>query len=140
MHSKSDKGETIFNDKTDEVIEELSKWLKTRYQNNLEFMRGSSGFVFDYTHLLYYKCNETNPYRSKSYIDSSKRIKNKKKTAVNVTVILNHKEIGKHPERMAKVEPLSKYNWERINFPSKKRRLEKIWEKECKNCSEPYSG
>ena len=78
MHSKSDKGETIFNDKTDEVIEELFKWLKTRYQNNLELMRVSSDFVFDYAHLLYYKCNETNPNRSKSYIDSSKQIKTKK--------------------------------------------------------------
>ena len=83
-------------------------------------MRVSSDFVFDYAHLLYYKCNETNPNRSKSYIDSSKQIKTKK----------NSNKCNSHtisyPERMAKVEPLRKYNWERVNFPSKKRRLEKI--------------
>ena len=60
MHSKSDNIEIMINDEADEVIEELLKSLKNRYQNNLELMKGSE-FVFDYVHLLYNKCHKINP-------------------------------------------------------------------------------
>ena len=56
MHSKSDNTEIVINDQTDEVIKELSDSFKNRYQKNLESMK-SSEFVFDYVHLLCYKCN-----------------------------------------------------------------------------------
>ena len=67
----------------------------------------ASEFVFDYVHLLYYKCHKMNPNRSGSYIDSLDWIKNKKATInpVNrkdnkyfqyvVTVTLNYEEIKK---------------------------------------------
>ena len=55
MMKESDNIKIIINDEADEVIEELFKSLKNRYQNNLESMKGSE-FVFDYVHLLYYKC------------------------------------------------------------------------------------
>ena len=42
---------------------------KTRYQNNLELMKGSE-FVFYYVHLLYYKCHKTNPNHGGSCADS----------------------------------------------------------------------
>ena len=35
----------------------------------------SSEFVFDYVHLLYYKCHKINQNRGGSYIYSSNRIK-----------------------------------------------------------------
>ena len=35
-------------------------------------------FVFDYVHLLYYKCHNINPNYGGSYIDSPDWIKNKK--------------------------------------------------------------
>ena len=69
MHSKSDNIEIMINDEADEVIEELLKSLKNRYQNNLELMKGSE-FVFDYVHLLYNKCHKINPNHGGSYIDS----------------------------------------------------------------------
>ena len=47
MHSNSDNIETIINEEIDEIIEEPFKSLKNRYQNNLEFMKGSES-VFDY--------------------------------------------------------------------------------------------
>ena len=47
----------MINDKADEVIKELFDSLKNRHQNNLESMKGSE-FVFDYVHLLYYKCHK----------------------------------------------------------------------------------
>ena len=37
----------------------------------------SNEFVFDYVHLLYYKCHKINQNRGGSYIYSSNRIKKK---------------------------------------------------------------
>ena len=93
-------------------------------------MKGSES-VFDYVHLLYYKCHEINPNRGGSYIDSPDWIKNKK-AAINpinkkdnecfqylLTVALNHEEIKKDQQRIIKIKPFTnKYNWEGINFPS----------------------
>ena len=59
----------MINDESDEVIKKLFKSLKNRYQNNLESMKGSE-FVFDYVHLLYYKCHKINPNRRGLYKDS----------------------------------------------------------------------
>ena len=53
------------NDKVDEITEELFDSLKNRYQNNLESMKGSE-FIFDYVHLLCYKCHKINPNRDGS--------------------------------------------------------------------------
>ena len=47
----------MINDEADEVIKELFDSLKNGYQNNLESMKGSE-LVFDYVHLLYYKCHK----------------------------------------------------------------------------------
>ena len=40
-------------------------------------MKGSE-FVFDYVHLLYYKCHNTNPNCGVSYIDSPDWIKERR--------------------------------------------------------------
>ena len=58
----------MVNDQADEVIKELFKSLKNRYQNNFESMKVRE-FVFDYVHLLYYKCYKINPNCGESYID-----------------------------------------------------------------------
>ena len=132
MHSKSDNIEIMINDEADEVIKELFDSLKNRYQNNLESMKGSE-FVFDYVHLMYYKCHKINLNRGGSYIDSPDWIKNKKATTnpINekdsncfqyaVTIASNHKEIGKRSERITKIKSfINKYNRKGINFPSEK--------------------
>ena len=77
MHWKSENIEIIINDEADVVIKELLDSLKNRFQNNFESMKGSE-FVFDYVHLLYYKCHKINPNRGGSYIDSPDWIKSKK--------------------------------------------------------------
>ena len=46
----------MMNDDTDEVRQERFDSLDNIYQNNLEPMKDSQ-FVFDYVHLLYYKCH-----------------------------------------------------------------------------------
>ena len=71
-------------------------------------------FLFDYVHLLYYKCPRINPNRGGSHINFPNRIKNKKAT-INptykkdnkcfqyaVTVTLSHEEIGRSSERNRK--------------------------------------
>ena len=79
MYSKIDKTEIVINNVADEVIKELFDSLKNRYQDNLEAMKGNK-FVFDYVHLLYYKCHKINQNCGGSYIDSLYSIKNKKVT------------------------------------------------------------
>ena len=88
---------------------------------------------------MYYKCHKINLNYGQLYIDSPDWIKDKRATRnlVNkkdnkyfqnaVTVTLNHKEIGKHSERIIKIEPfINKYNWNGINFPSEKDDWKKI--------------
>ena len=77
MHSKRDDIEIMINDEEDEVMKELFDLLKSRYQNNLESIKGSE-FVFDYVSLLNYKCHKINPNRGGSYIDSLDWMKKKK--------------------------------------------------------------
>ena len=76
----------------------------------------SNEFLFDYFHLLYYKCHEITQNCGGSYITSPDWIK-KKKATINpinkkdnkcfqyaVIVALNHEEIGKSPERIIKIK------------------------------------
>ena len=64
-------------DEADQVTKELFGSLKNRFQNNLESMKDRE-FVFDYAHLMYYKCHEIDLNRDGSYVDSPDWIKNKK--------------------------------------------------------------
>ena len=132
MHSKTDNIEIMINDEVDEIIEELFDLLKNRHSNNLEPMRGSE-FILDYFQLLYYKCHKINLNRGGSYIDSPDWIKNEK-AAINpiikkdnkcfqyaVTVALDYEKIKKDTQRITKTKPfINKYNWEGINYPTKK--------------------
>ena len=65
------------NDEADEIIKELFDSFKSRYQNNLESMKGSE-FLFDYVHLLYHKCHKIDPDHGESCIDSPDWIKKQK--------------------------------------------------------------
>ena len=137
MHSKNENIEIMVNDEADEVIKELFDSLKNRY--NLESMKVSE-FVFNYVHLLYYKCHKINANHGGSDIHSSHWIKNKKATinSINkkdicfqyaVTVLLSHEKINKDRQRITKIKPfINKYYWEGINFSSEKddwKRVEK---------------
>ena len=52
----------MMNDEVDEVIKESFDSLKDRYQNLLEYMKGSE-FVFNCIIVLYYKYYKINPNR-----------------------------------------------------------------------------
>ena len=83
-----------------------------------------------------------------TYIDSPDWIKNKiaiknpnnkkdnKFFQYHVTVALNHKKIGKHPERITRIIPfINKYKWQEINFPSEKNDSKKSQKNNLGNCS-----
>ena len=96
----------MINDETDEVIKENFDWIKNRYQNKFESIKGSV-FVFNFVQLLYYKCHKIGPNHGRLYIDSPEWIKNKNSTrnCINkkdskcfqnaVTVVLNQKNQNK---------------------------------------------
>ena len=60
----------MINNKADEVTEKSFKSLLNRYQNNLEISMEGRDFVFDYVHLLYYRCYKINLNCGGSCIDS----------------------------------------------------------------------
>ena len=89
MHSKSDNINIIIKVEADEVIKEIFDLLKNRSQNNLESIKVSQ-FVFDYVHLLFYKCHKINPAHCGLYIDSPDWMKNKKsQKEKNITNVFN---------------------------------------------------
>ena len=96
---------------TDEIIEELFDFLLRRYQEKLEQSMRRSEFAFDSVDLLYYKFHKISLNRVGSYIDSPKYLKDKKliiNPKINddkcfqyaITVVLNHKNIVKHLQRI----------------------------------------
>ena len=67
--------------------------------------------------------------RSRSYIETPEWLKNKKPTIspknrgndncfqYSITAALDHKDIGRNPQRVNKIKPyITKYNWRGINF------------------------
>ena len=110
MHSKSDNIEIMINDEADEVIKELFKSLKKKYENNLQLMKGSE-FLLDYVHLLYYKCHKIHLDRGGPYIVSLYWIKNEKAPINIINKRDNiHQEIFKNLQKITKIEPfLNKY-------------------------------
>ena len=80
MHSKSDNIAFMIYDSTNEVIEERFESLLNRQQTELETPIRGTHFIFDYVHVLYYKCHKINPNWGGSYIDSTDWIKNKNAT------------------------------------------------------------
>ena len=72
MHSKIDNMEIMISDKVDEVEEELFESLHT-----LEVSIKGSQFLFNYVHLLYYKCHNINSNCGGPKIGSAEWIRKK---------------------------------------------------------------
>ena len=69
----------MINDEAVDIIKELFRSLKNKYQNNLQLMKFSD-FLSDYVYLLDYRCHKINLNRGGSYIDSPYWVKNTKAT------------------------------------------------------------
>ena len=131
MYSASNNIEIFMGSNTNDAIDTLCNTKLQRFQEAKEtsFERGSE-FIFENVDSLYYYFQKININRSGSYIDSPEWLKNKKAT-INpknkdnecfkyaITAALNHKDIGRDPQRISKIKPfVSKYNWKDINFPA----------------------
>ena len=80
MHTKSNNLEIFIGGETNEIIEEVYKSLFQTYQEGLDEKIKGSEFIFDSVDALYYKLHKISLNRGRSYIDSPKRLKNKKAT------------------------------------------------------------
>ena len=138
MHTRSDNKEIMNGSDTDEVIEELFESLLQRYEQNLEEKIKGSEFEFDGVNFLCYDFNKISLNRGGSYIDSPKRLNNKK-SIINpkhndykcfqyaVTLALNLDKINIHSERISKIKPfIEQYNWNDVDFPSTSKDWKKI--------------
>ena len=137
MYTKSRNKEIMIANKKDDITEEVHKSLLQNYKKILkEPMRGSQS-VHDSINLLHYHLQKIGLERDGSYIDSPKWLKNKKATLnpennddncfqYALTVALNHQNIGKIPQSVARIEQFTdEYNCKEIDFPSEK----KDWKK-----------
>ena len=79
MYTKSDNVNILIGSDTNNVIEELFKSTLERYQSVLEESMRGSEFVFDCVNELHYKLHKVDLNRGRSYIDSPRWLKNKKK-------------------------------------------------------------
>ena len=113
-----------------DIIKELFESFKRRYQERLETKMKESQMVFESVDLLYYSLHKISLNRGGSYINSSKRLKNKRAT-INpknkdndyfkhaIIVALNHEKIKNHPERISNLKPfINHYKWKGTEFPS----------------------
>ena len=75
MRAKIDNIEIMMGSETDEVIEELFKYLLQKYQEGLEESMKGSEFIFDGVDVLYYDLNKISLNRGGSYIDSPEWLK-----------------------------------------------------------------
>ena len=128
---------------TEDIINELFKTFRKRYQEGLETKMKKSSFTFERVHLLEYHLHKISLNRGSSYIESPEWIKNKgvtinpKNTKDNncfqyaIIAALKYQNIDHHPERISKLKPfINNYNWKDIEFPSHS----KDWRKfECNN-------
>ena len=78
MHLNSDNIIFTCYSEVNEVVNELIKWLRSKYQENLETSMKGSVFVFGSVQLMYYMCHKVNFKCVHSYIDSPNWIKKKK--------------------------------------------------------------
>ena len=138
MYTRSDNEEFMNGDDTDEVIKSLFKSFLQRFEENLQNKMRGSEFEFDGINFFYYNFNKTSIYRSGSYIDSPKWLKDKKST-INpknndhtrfqyaATLALNFNNINNHPEKISKIRPFTdQYNWKDIDFPPTNKDWKKI--------------
>ena len=110
-----------------------------RYQKKLGQSIKRSVLVYDSVDFLHHTFHRISLNRGGSYIDFPKWLKNKIATInsknndhmcfqYSEIVALNYQNIKNNPERITKTKTfIDQYDWKEINFPSNKKKLEKIW-------------
>ena len=133
MFTRSTPEEFMIGSETGEVAEKLIMSILQKYQDNLQNKMQGSDFIFNGINYLYYDLNRITISKGGSYIESPKRLKDKKCTINQknndnkcfqyaATLALNINSIDKHPLRISKIKPfIDNYNWNDINFPAAKK-------------------
>ena len=129
MHTRSDNIEITIGDDNDDIIEQLFRSSLQKYEENLQNKMRGSDIEFDVVNFLYYDFNKISLNRGRSYIESPKRLKDKKLT-INpknnddkcfqyaITLAINLDKIKRNPQRISKIKPfINQYNWKDIDFP-----------------------
>ena len=130
MHTKSHNVEIMMGNGTDDIIKGLFESLLPKNSERLTTQMIRNEFIFDIVDLLNYQLQKTSLKRVRSYIDSPKWLKNKKRT-INpnnnddncfqyaLTLALNYQNIKKDPQRISKIKLfINQYDWKEIAFPS----------------------
>ena len=142
----SDNTEIMISNKTDDIIKNLFESFLNNYQKEEQIMRGGSDFIFESVELLNYNHHKISLQRGKSYLKSPEWLKNKGAT-INpqnkndsnsfqyvITIVLNHQNMGSHPERISNIKPfINQYNWEGIEFSEHQKDQKEDWKKLEKN-------
>ena len=123
-YSTSNNIEIPMGSDTDEVMDKLFDTLLQRFleAKEISFEKGSE-FIFENVDLLYYYFQKIDIRKTGSYIETPKWLKNKKTTInpknidddncfqYSITIVLNHNNIGKDPQKIKKIKPcITKYN------------------------------
>ena len=70
MHLNSDNIKFTSYSEVNEVVNEIFRSLRSKYQESLETSMKESDYVFDLVQLMYYKCHKVNFKCGGSYLDS----------------------------------------------------------------------
>ena len=128
MHTKSSNIEIMMSSETNDIIKKLCESRLQNYKKKLEELMRGSKFVPYSIDLLFYHLQTIGLNRGGSYIDFPEWLRNKKAT-INpknyddncfqyaLTVVLNHQNIEKNPQRISKTKPfVDRYNWKETDF------------------------
>ena len=131
MYVKSKNVEALPGDDTNDIIEQLIASFLENYEDPVLESRNGSGYSYDSVEMLDIHFHKIEIKRGSSYTDSPEWLKNKgatinpRNTKDNrsfmyaLTIALNHKEIGRDPQRISKLIPfILKYNRDGIDFPA----------------------
>ena len=119
FHVKSDNIEIRLGNNTSNVINELIESFLSNYLKEEQILRNGSDYTFESIDILGIHFHDIKLKRGKSYIKSPKWLADKKAT-INpkntkdnkcfqyaITIALNHREIGRNPQRISKMKPLN---------------------------------
>ena len=118
IYSPSNNIEILMGSETDNIIDELFESLLQKFLKARETSKNrGSEFIHENVGLLHYIFQKISLKRGKSYIKSSKWLKNKRATIspknknddncfqYAKTVALNHQNIGRDHQRISKIKP-----------------------------------
>ena len=119
FYVNSDNEEIRSTDNTNDAINKLIESFLSNYQKEKQVLRNISDYTYDSVDMLGIHFHDIKLKRGKSYIESPKwsadkkviiNPKNTKDKSVQyaITVALNHREIGKNPQRISKISIIGK--------------------------------